>query len=438
LRRRQQAAEPIRDIVTTLHAGIGTGEDKSKPHLQQASAPPLARVQVQRGHDAPTTSSVPVFDEESERRERERGFTYQGGPNIDLTKPETSRFPDIDLRSAEDRAPPPVAAPAPAPRAPAQFHVPRGEPFVDQETGRPGSRATSRQQTQATGQGRTEPRDDYQAYSNPDQIYAVGGLVRVFADGGPSTVTAPTEAAGFVLPSFLKHEAAPGSSSTSVTLGAGSYAEGGLVPARVSHGEYRMSAAAVGRYGSAFMDRLNAGGLVKGFLGGGLVVGGQSSSASEPNSGGVGAIVAQQAGVGFGEAAQAYAAAAPGAQNLGAEYSQGDQGLTGLGYSPQSTALLAGSGLMQFGAGAGTSPATLPPNAGMLGYGGGMGAASLGLPPAVASSPQASSFEASHVLNLATSGGTFQVNATPDTMEAIRVSAIGGQLTSTGSKPSWY
>jgi hypothetical protein len=43
-----------------------------------------------------------------------------------------------------------------------------------------------------------------------------------------------------------------------------------------------------------------------------------------------------------------------------------------------------------------------------------------------------------HLLDLSTPGGTFSVTATSDTIEAIRVSAIGSKLTSAGVKPSWY
>jgi len=43
-----------------------------------------------------------------------------------------------------------------------------------------------------------------------------------------------------------------------------------------------------------------------------------------------------------------------------------------------------------------------------------------------------------HSLDLRTAGGSFSVWATGDTIEAIRTSAIGDQLTSTGSRPSWY
>jgi hypothetical protein len=42
------------------------------------------------------------------------------------------------------------------------------------------------------------------------------------------------------------------------------------------------------------------------------------------------------------------------------------------------------------------------------------------------------------LLDLSTPGGTFSVTASSDTIEAIRVSAIGSKLTSAGVKPSWY
>lgn len=43
-----------------------------------------------------------------------------------------------------------------------------------------------------------------------------------------------------------------------------------------------------------------------------------------------------------------------------------------------------------------------------------------------------------HSLDLRTEGGTFSVWATADTVEAIRASALGDRLTSTGTRPSWF
>jgi hypothetical protein len=114
-----------------------------------------------------------------------------------------------------------------------------------------------------------------------------------------------------------------------------------------------------------------------------------------PNPGGRGGTGASQ------EFASVIAAAASG-QNLGALYGS-NVGLTSLGTPWFANGSISG----------GASVPSLP-------------------------SGSSSSAVAQHVLDLVTSGGVFQVSAHEDTIEAMRSSAIGDQLTSTGQKPSWY
>jgi hypothetical protein len=59
-------------------------------------------------------------------------------------------------------------------------------------------------------------------------------------------------------------------------------------------------------------------------------------------------------------------------------------------------------------------------------------------PPLPSGIPPGGGAISQHTLDLITSGGSFPVSAASDTIEAIRSSAIGGRLTSTGTRPSWY
>jgi hypothetical protein len=152
------------------------------------------------------------------------------------------------------------------------------------------------------------------------------------------------------------------------------------VPARVSPGEYLMRGDAVRRYSSDFMGALNEGTFnPRGYAAGGPVTTALSSFAPQ-------IATAQQ------QAAQAAITFSPAALAAGSAnaFSLGDVGLRS--YAP----------------------------------------AIKSLPVQDATGPSL------HTLDLATTGGTFQVSAASDTIEAIRASAIGSRLTSTGSRPSWY
>jgi hypothetical protein len=61
---------------------------------------------------------------------------------------------------------------------------------------------------------------------------------------------------------------------------------------------------------------------------------------------------------------------------------------------------------------------------------------SASLPPGISSEDRGSHSE--HTLDLVTHAGQFRMQASADTIEAIRASAIGQKLTSTGVKPGWY
>ena len=174
-RKLQEELEPIRDILTALHAGIGTGEDRSK----QAPPPPkpkMAHVTVER-HETigersfkrPDASyNVPVESDadqqEIDRRETERGFTYDGGAVIDardeadkraslrkmfadaahaeaMIKESGAAARDFNFSMKEEGVGKYEHTAAPSvPRAAPRPPVPSGEPFVDEETGRPGSK----------------------------------------------------------------------------------------------------------------------------------------------------------------------------------------------------------------------------------------------------------------------------------------------------------
>jgi hypothetical protein len=163
------------------------------------------------------------------------------------------------------------------------------------------------------------------------------------------------------------------------------YALGGLVPARVSNGEYLMSGGAVARTGVGFMDALNQGSIKpRGLAFGGVA--GPMVGQTYPYAGDVpGGVLGRMAAADALATAQVYGAAVSAKQ-----YNFGDMGL-----------------------------ASVAPALGRL-------------PVQDAEGPSM------HTLDLATPGGNFQVAAAADTIEAIRASAIGSRLTSTGTRPSWY
>jgi hypothetical protein len=162
------------------------------------------------------------------------------------------------------------------------------------------------------------------------------------------------------------------------------YALGGLIPARVSPGEYLMSGGAVARHGVGFMDRLNAGRFQAGGLAGGAALGYAAGVAGYNSAGAAGPWPAAGGAGLIGSGILAYA-------------------------RDESRAASWGAGL------AVTAPHSLPTSTGYSGGAAGQ-----------------------HLLDLSTPGGTFSVTASSDTIEAIRVSAIGSKLTSAGTKPSWY
>jgi hypothetical protein len=145
---------------------------------------------------------------------------------------------------------------------------------------------------------------------------------------------------------------------------------GGLVPAMVSNGEYRMSPEAVSHYGVSLFDRLNGGG----FAGGGTITMGR---AQPPRPAGFpsGFSPIPEPGL-IGEIANAM-------RNIGSVDPGVIRTMTGVA------------------SGAGEVAST-------------------------------------HRLDLVTSAGTFTVQAGAETLAAIQSSAIGGKLTSTGTRPSWY
>jgi hypothetical protein len=145
---------------------------------------------------------------------------------------------------------------------------------------------------------------------------------------------------------------------------------GGLVPAMVSNGEYRMSPEAVSHYGVSLFDRINGGG----FAGGGTITMGR---AQPPRPAGFpsGFSPIPEPGL-IGEIANAM-------RNIGSVDPGVIRTMTGLA------------------SGAGEVAST-------------------------------------HRLDLVTSAGTFTVQAGAETLAAIQSSAIGGKLTSTGARPSWY
>jgi hypothetical protein len=145
---------------------------------------------------------------------------------------------------------------------------------------------------------------------------------------------------------------------------------GGLVPAMVSNGEYRMSPEAVSHYGVSLFDRLNSGG----FAGGGSITMGR---AQPPRPAGFpsGFSPIPEPGL-IGEIANAM-------HNIGSVDPGVIRTITGVA------------------SGAGEVAST-------------------------------------HRLDLVTSAGTFTVQAGAETLAAIQSSAIGGKLTSTGARPSWY
>ena len=60
------------------------------------------------------------------------------------------------------------------------------------------------------------------------------------------------------------------------------------------------------------------------------------------------------------------------------------------------------------------------------------------LPSDIPGLPAAGGAISDFTLSLLTHAGQFDLNASADTIEAIRSSSIGSKLTSTGTKPSWY
>jgi hypothetical protein len=206
--------EPIRDVLTVLHAGIGTGEDKSKRPAPPKPKPAMTHVTVERHGEpkrAPASYAVPEYTPEMEATYKARGFTFVGGPDIDLTKPEKSRFADIDLRSEEDKAAEAKQrAEEEASVKRRQYRPPAGtEPFVVEDTGRAGSRVSPRIERQDTGEDETprpraRPQRRQRRDDSDDSYWDPNRIQRAF---------------------------------------------GGLIPARVSNGEYRMGASAVGRLG---------------------------------------------------------------------------------------------------------------------------------------------------------------------------------------------
>jgi hypothetical protein len=246
--------------------------------------------------------------------------------------------------------------------------------------------------------------------------------------GGTSNTEAEVHALGGLIPSATSPFMQPSSQ--------GSYD----IPARVSAGEYRVSAETVGHYGRALFDALNQGAspaTVKHLAKGGPVGGAQgllqqfayNTAASVAKGANLQSIYAP---AGLGEAAAEEAGQylgrvppyrgprtpTPDLRSLGVDLSQ----FKTPALTNEQTQLYAGlaaraSDLSTLGV---LPPRDLLPTLGESTVAGG------------------SSLSTSHQLDLRTTAGTFSVAANDATLEAIRMSAIGSKLSSTGQRPSWW
>jgi hypothetical protein len=402
------------------------GQERTYPVAREGAAPPAAataKVEVQRHGEAdaePETFVVPKAAPDLEAIEKARGFTLIGGPVIDLSKLEKTRFAEIDLRDEETKRRHPLTPFQEQERAEQrEAERPRREAEARQREIAEGpriERLAAQQEREGRGRRQDEGWRSYAADYRAEirrrgqdtgyaPLYALGGLIRRLQGGGRPDVDYPE---GPILPEVSYPEVSrPERSYPEVSRAEVSYPEGpippavsypevsypeisrpyslgGLIPARVSPGEYLMSGGAVARHGVGFMDRLNAGRFQAGGLTGGAALGYARDTAGYSSAGAAGPWPAASGAGLIGSGILAYA-------------------------RDESRAASWGAGL------AVTAPHSLPTSTGYSGGAAGQ-----------------------HLLDLSTPGGTFSVTASSDTIEAIRVSAIGSKLTSAGTKPSWY
>jgi hypothetical protein len=383
--RRSRARAPAAPTAEVLAGPIGQERPFAVPREGPApTAPKMAKVEVERhGEEAPAPESVavPAYTPEIEAREKARGFTLVGGPDIDLTKHEKFRFADIDLRSDEDKA------------------VERsGRTWQDLQDVRIAARRQPQPDQRIARLARQQERRGQDRERFPDLV----------GDGG--TRAAPTRRRRR---RGDEDEPSP------------HFAMGGLVPALVSNGEYLMSGGAVASYGVDFMHALNAGRLQEG---GFPFMGVESASVTLSGSN-----LAQQRAI---QNASMFGAARARAQ----QFSFSDLGVPQSERFALRLALARGDVSQQnaiqdaivFGAARPGSNYAQQFSFGNMGLTQGLA------PPLPSGIPPGGGAISQHTLDLITSGGSFPVSAAADTIEAIRASAIGSRLTSTGVRPSWY